>query len=278
VLYKVTQVGNSFTYLGEDPTLYDGIFEQKTAVGDADLAPLVDFMRFVTEASDEEFAEQLSEHFDVVAFADYLAVHNLLGNNDSLAGMGNNYYLYYDFDTEMFTILSWDTNESLGKLGMGGGSGLDVYWEGIGSRFGGLFDADQQQEEAAQEAAADESADDASPDEEVLPEEGQPAARGGAGNFQGPGGGRGNHLLKERFFATPEFLALYEERYQLLYEQIYGNDLLTPKIEEFAALVTAYNAEHGLVDQDAFDAAVSSVLDFVTQRHEYLSSTELLGE
>jgi len=279
VLYKVTRVGNDFSYLGEDPSLYDGIFDQKTAEGDADLAPLIDFMRFVTEASDEEFAEQLPQHFDVVAFADYLAVHNLLGNNDSLAGMGNNYYLYYDFDTEMFTTLSWDTNESLGKLSMGGGADMDIYWGSIGDMFGGLLEAAQQQEEAVDETASAES-----PDAEALPEEndaaeaeGPPAARNaGPGNSRGPGG-RGNHLLKERFFDTPEFLALYEERYQLLYEQIYVDDLLTPKIEEFAALVTAHNAEHAIVDQDAFDAAVSSVLDYVSQRYQYLNSTELLG-
>jgi len=32
-----------------------------------------------------------------------------------------------------------------------------------------------------------------------------------------------------------------------------------------------------IVYQEAFDAAVSDVLDFVTQRYEYLSSTALLG-
>jgi spore coat protein CotH len=233
-----------------------------------------------TEASDEEFAEQLPQRFDVVAFADYLAVHNLLGNNDSLAGMGNNYYLYYDFDTQMFTILSWDTNESLGKLSMGGGSSMDIYWGDVGGMFGGFLDDAQQQEEAA-----DESADAESPDTETLAQEGdvagaegEPVVRNaGRDNSRGPMG-RGNHLLEERFFDTPEFLALYEERYQLLYEQIYADDLLAPKIEEFAALVTAYNAEHDIMDQDAFDAAVSDVLDFVTRRYEYLSSTELLGE
>jgi spore coat protein CotH len=273
VLYKVVQVGNDFGYLGEDPSLYADVFEQKTAVNEADLAPLIEFLRFVTEASDEEFAEQLPQRLDVVAFADYLAVHNLLANNDSLAGMGNNYYLYYDFNTEMFTILSWDTNESLGKLSRGGGSDMDIYWGDIGSQFGGLFDAAQQSEETT--------------DEETSPEEGEAAATesepgannadGGPFGGGGPMGG-GNHLLKERFLDTPEFLALYEERYQLLYEQIYADDLLTPKIEEYAALVTEYNAEHNLVDQAEYDAAVEAVLEFVAQRHTFLASTELLGE
>jgi spore coat protein CotH len=262
VLYKVTQVGNDFSYLGEDPSLYAGIFDQKTATSDADLAPLIDFIRFVSQASDEEFAEELPRRFDVVAFADYLAAHNLLANNDSLAGMGNNYYLVYDSGTGMFTILSWDTNESLGKLSMGDGSQLDIYWEGIGSMFGGFFDADRQQAQRDDATAA----------------EGEPATGDDAtGNGRGPGD-RGNHLLKERFLANAEFRALYQERYRLLYEQIYGNDLLTPKIEEFAALVTAYNAGHNLVDQAAYNAAVESVLQFVAERHAYLSTTELLAE
>jgi hypothetical protein len=60
-----------------------------------------------------------------------------------------------------------------------------------------------------------------------------------------------------------------------LYEQIFVDDLLTPKIEEYAALVTAYNQGHSLVDQAAYDAAVQSVLDFVAQRYEFLQTTEL---
>jgi spore coat protein CotH len=51
----------------------------------------------------KEFAEQLPQRLDIVAFADDLAVHNLLANNDSLAGMGNNYYLYYDYHTSKST-------------------------------------------------------------------------------------------------------------------------------------------------------------------------------
>jgi spore coat protein CotH len=260
VLYKVQQVGNSFSYLGEDPTLYDRVFEQKTAVNDTDLAPLIDFLRFVSQSTDEEFARDLPQWLDVDAFASYLAVNNLLVNYDSLAGMGNNYYLYYDYDEERFTILAWDTNESLGKISMGGRADLDLYWQAVGGRFGRMFD-------------------DAEPSEgETAPADDQPNA--GGGNPRGPAGpmGRGNHLLKERFLDTPEFLALYEEKLLALYQQVFLDDLLTAKIEEYAALVTAYNQEHSLVDQTAYDAAVQDVLDFVAQRHAYLGSTELLGQ
>lgn len=233
VLYKAVQPGNTFAYLGEDPTSYANVFDQETAINRADLAPLIAFIRFVNEASDQEFAEQLPGRFDVVAFADYLAVHNLLANNDSLAGMGHNYYLYYDFDAKKFTILSWDANESLGKMTMGGGSQMDIYWERVGGMFG----------------------------------------RG----FGGPAGsGRGTHLLLKRFLATPAFRTLYTERYRLLYERIYGRDLLAPKIRELTALVTAYNAGRGIVAQAAYNAAANKVLDFVAQRNEYLKSTDLL--
>lgn len=258
VLYKVQQVGNSFSHLGEDPTFYDRVFSQETAVNDADLAPLIEFIRFVTESTDEEFARDLPQWLDVDAFAAYLAVNNLLVNNDSLAGMGNNYYLYYDDNEERFTILAWDTNESLGKMSMGGGANLDLYWQAVGSMFGRGFDAAQPPAE-----------------EEAAPAETQPDA--GNRNPRGFGGpmGRGNHLLMERFLDTPEFLALYEAKLQTLYEQIFVDDLLTPKIEEYAALVTAYNQGHSLVDQAAYDAAVQSVLDFVAQRYEFLQTTEL---
>jgi spore coat protein CotH len=261
VLYKVQQVGNGFNYLGEDPALYDGVFEQKTAVNDADLAPLIDFLRFVSESTDEEFARDLPGWLDVDAFASYLAVNNLLVNNDSLAGMGNNYYLYYDYQEERFTILAWDTNESLGKISMGGGANLDLYWQAVGGMFGRAFDDVQPPTEG----------------EIALPSARPNIENRGPRGFGGPMG-RGNHLWKERFLGTPEFLALYEEKLQAFYKQVFVDDLLTPKIEEYAALVTAYNQEHNLVDQAAYDAAVQDVLDFVAQRYAFLQTTELLGQ
>ena len=82
----------------------------------------------------------------------------------------------------------------------------------------------------------------------------------------------------ERFLATPEFRALYKERYQILYEQIYVDDLLTPKVKELAAVATDYNAQHNLFDQVAYDSAVDSVLAFVQERHAFLQTTPLLSE
>ncbi|MBN2001894.1 MAG: CotH kinase family protein [Anaerolineae bacterium] len=260
VLYKVQQVGNSFRYLGEDPTLYSGTFSQETAKNDADFAPLIAFMRFVTESTDEEFARDLSKWFDVDAFAAYLAANNLVANSDSLAGMGNNYYLYYNFNTERFTILMWDANESLGKLGMGGSATLDLYWKTTGEKFGKLLDEEDSEKETVEDQ--------------------QPEARwrGMGGRGGGPMGMGGNNLLMSRFFEVPGFVKLYEEKLQTFYQKFFVEDALTTQIETYAALVTAYNQEHTLVDQTAYDAAVQKTLDFVTQRHEFLKATDLLKQ
>lgn len=64
-------------------------------------------------------------------------VISLLVNTDSMAGMGNNFYFYYDDLSERMTVLFWDGNESLSKLG--GGAAYDLYFQGgtgLGERMG----------------------------------------------------------------------------------------------------------------------------------------------
>ena len=43
-------------------------------------------------------------------------------------------------------------------------------------------------------------------------------------------------------------------------------------------LIKLGKAEHDLVDQAEYDVAVGDVLEFVAQRYDFLSATELLGE
>jgi spore coat protein CotH len=138
VLYKA-EVGSTLSYEGEDPSSYANSFTQQTRVNDADLAPLIAFMRFLDQADDATFESELPDYLDVDAFATYLAVNDLLVNTDSIIGMNNNYYLYYDAAAERFTLLMWDANESMGKLG--GSTTYDLYFNnsqgGQGCRGGG---------------------------------------------------------------------------------------------------------------------------------------------
>ncbi len=116
ILYKA-EVGSTLRYVDEDPSSYADSFTQQTRVNDADLLPLINFMRFLDQSDDETFEKELPNYLDVDSFASYLAVNAVVVNTDSMLGMNNNYYLYYDEETERFTILMWDANESFGKLG-----------------------------------------------------------------------------------------------------------------------------------------------------------------
>lgn len=132
VLYK-SEVRSNMSYLGEDPSAYADSFTIETRINDADMAPLIRFLKFVSQSDDATFEQDLPKYLDVDSFATYLAVNSLLVNNDSMVGIGNNFYLYYDDQTGRFTVLLWDANESLGKLGFGrpGGGGsaatADIY-------------------------------------------------------------------------------------------------------------------------------------------------------
>jgi spore coat protein CotH len=142
VLYKA-ELNANMNYQGEDPSAYARSFTLETHKNDADLAPLIKFLKFISQSDDRTFEQQLPTYLDVDAFAAYLAVNNLLVNNDSMVGMGNNFYLYYDTGSQRFTVLMWDGNESLGKQNnMGRGSGIDsasfdIYYKNLGGFPGG---------------------------------------------------------------------------------------------------------------------------------------------
>jgi spore coat protein CotH len=50
ILFKVDSF-SSFSYLGEDPTLYTEIFEQASNENDDDSAQLIDMLKFVSQST-----------------------------------------------------------------------------------------------------------------------------------------------------------------------------------------------------------------------------------
>lgn len=111
VLYKALGTG-SFAYRGEDPLAYADSFRQLTRRNKQDLQPLIDLLRWVSEASDTDFSAHAADHLDLDSFANYFALQNLLLNRDDMAGRGQNYSLFYDLRTERFSIVTWDMNQS----------------------------------------------------------------------------------------------------------------------------------------------------------------------
>jgi spore coat protein CotH len=202
VLYKSLSTG-SFDYLGDDPTLYVTAFDQETAKNHQDLKPLIDLMKWAAEASDEEFVAELGQHFDVVSLARYSALQELLDNFDDMAGLGRNYYLYYDLGTRKFTAVSWDLNLAFNTMSMGGGPG--------GRGFSVIEEIDFSAMRACIER-------------ELGPEAAKAGFGAGPGGPGGPPNMSADHPIKTRFLAAPEFQELYAREYAYVYNALFGED------------------------------------------------------
>lgn len=228
VLYKSLSTGR-FAYLGEDPLAYDGVFKQITRKKQQDMAPVIDLLRWVTEASDEEFAADLGRHVDIESLARYIALQSMLGNFDDMSGPGQNYYLWYDLDTQRFTVVVWDMNLALsGGAGAMARGGQQFPVNGGAGGAGGA-------PPGAQGGVAGRGG---------LPQ-GQPG--GGAvvgGGGQVPGGQRGGNLLKERFLAAPAFQSLYREAYADIHAALFGSNAASDELARLQQVV----ASSGLLD------------------------------
>lgn len=112
-LYKA-RAGGDYTHRGPDPAAYRDVFDQKAGDDVADLQPLIEFLDVVNHADDADFAATIDDLLDVDAFATYLAVQDLVANEDDIDGGGNNSYLWFDAGRGMFTVVAWDHNLAFG--------------------------------------------------------------------------------------------------------------------------------------------------------------------
>lgn len=203
-LYKAESTGD-YSYRGDDPASYDEVFDQEAGKDNTDLAPLIDFLEFINESTDADFAAGIAERLDVDAFATYLAMQDLLANFDDIDGPGNNSYLYVDADTGLFTVVPWDYN-----LAFGIGPGGDGRGDGVG--FGG------------------------SPGGGGRPPDGaQPPAMGQNGGFGEPGG-RSNPLV-ERFLAIDEYAALVATRTDELRTALYDSGRAQQIVDKLSGVI-----------------------------------------
>jgi spore coat protein CotH len=282
LLYKA-ELGSTLEYRGEELDSYNQSFSQETHTKTIDMAPLIAFTRFLSQSDDATFESDLPKYLDVDSLATYLAVNNLVVNTDSLVGMNNNYYLYYDDVKERFTLMMWDANESLGKLG--GSVTYDLYFSNSGGGPGGNRGVANNNNNvvatsvpsatktpvATQAASSAQNGDD------------RVGIAGGPGNgMGGPGGGgmpgRGQNVLVTRFMANATFKALYEQKVKEIYEKAFASGAMTADVERYSALIHSVNDARGLVDITAYDQAVQKALSFIEQRMKYLETTELLSK
>jgi spore coat protein CotH len=122
ILFKSEAQGN-WSYRDENYESYTESFDLEAGGTDddaADYAHLIDFLDFLTNSDDATFARDLPKRLDVDQFAVYLAMMDLLGNDDDIDGPGNNSYLFFDTETGVVTIVPWDMNLSFQGPGFGG--------------------------------------------------------------------------------------------------------------------------------------------------------------
>jgi len=210
LLYKA-EAGGDWSYRGDDPDSYTDVFDQET--GDDDLTPLIDFLQFVNESSDEDFAAELPSRLDVDAFARYLAFEDLVGNFDDIDGPGNNAYLRWDAESGGFTVVAWDHNLAFGGSpgGMGGTGG------GPGAFPGGGDGERPERPEGMPEGMPDGDRPDG-------------AGRGG------PGGG--SNVLVERFTAVDEWADLVDQAKADLTEQLVDSGYAEEVLDRWAGVLT----------------------------------------
>lgn len=108
-LFKA-RANSRLEYKGPDQSSYAHQFKQINTVDTGNLQPLINFLKWLDSADDDEFARSLGDWVDVESFARYAATQNLLVNADDMAGPGQNYFLWYDLGTRKLTVVSWDLN------------------------------------------------------------------------------------------------------------------------------------------------------------------------
>lgn len=115
VLYKALN-SLSFSYLWEDPTLYTDLFEQETSINDDDMTKLITLLKFVSESTDEEFAQNLEDYIDIESYVWMLVMDEILWNHDILLWLLNNYYIYFDNDTWKASFITRDQKLSFWNI------------------------------------------------------------------------------------------------------------------------------------------------------------------
>lgn len=220
-LYKAESTGD-YSYRGGDPASYTDVFDQEAGKDNADLTPLIDFLEFINESTDADFAAGIADRLDVDSFATYLAMQDLLSNFDDIDGPGNNSYLYVDTDTGQFTVVPWDYNLAFG-IGPGGG-GNGGGFPGGGQMPNGGFPGGGQV-----------------PNGGELPEGFQPPAMGqggvpGGGFGGGPGGG--SNVLVQRFLAIDQYADLVADRTEDLRAELYDSGRAQEILDQLSAVIS----------------------------------------
>jgi spore coat protein CotH len=224
LLYK-SEAGGDWSWRGDDPDAYADVF-------DHDLTPLIDFLDFVNNSSDDDFAAELPQRLDVDAFARYLAFEEVVDNFDDIDGPGNNSYVRYDAESGGFTVVAWDHNLAFGVMG-----GPD------GERPEGM--------------PTDLPSGMPSPPDGERPDFGDGAPGGG------PGGGRmgGSNVLVERFTAVEKWSDLVDQAEADLTKELFDSGYADQVLDQWVDVLTEQAGD--LVDRATVQQEADAIRDVI---------------
>jgi len=109
-------------YLGEDWDRYKEKYNPKHEPSKEQARRLIEFVKLVNKADDDEFRKQIDGLLDIDIFLRYIAVNAYIANLDSFLMLGHNYYIYLDPTSNKFVFLPWDLDLSFAGFGMAGSS------------------------------------------------------------------------------------------------------------------------------------------------------------
>lgn len=111
LLYKNDEggPGGNLQLIGDDPAAYEKAFEPETKSSKKKQQQLVDFIKFINQAPDAEFAVKLAEKMGVDEFLKIAAVMLYSGAFDQLTGwQPHNFYMYHDGTQDRWCYMPWD--------------------------------------------------------------------------------------------------------------------------------------------------------------------------
>lgn len=285
ILYKAEADGD-YSYRGDKAEDYVDVFDQETNNKVENYEPLIEFLEFINDSDDDTFASDLSETFDVDAFASYLAMQDLIDNFDDIDGPGNNSYLRWNSEDKVFTVVNWDLNLAFGSM-MGGMGG-----DGAGGR--GNFDPNNLPEgvempegfdpenmpEGMEPPEGMEMPEGFDPenmpampggndqDGQTSGQEGQAPAQdgnkqGGQGGPAGFGGMNGSNILKERFLEVEEFNAKYEQAQTDLREALYTSGKAQEILDQWSNVLKEGASD--LVTDEQISTDAQAISKYFTQ-------------
>jgi spore coat protein CotH len=110
-----------FTWLGEDLSRYEELFDPKTHEKDSKTAlygPIEAMIRAINQSGQENLESSMGGYLDLRMFVTLVAVESFLAEADGILGYAgmNNFYLYRFEGKDLFQFIPWDKDTSMSSI------------------------------------------------------------------------------------------------------------------------------------------------------------------